>query len=84
MKKVLALLFLLTSLCFGSEFKSYEKICFYECAKILNNLSKDYLILSYKILPSEFSRNTGSYNYSLRAMKNFNMIVEIEKIEEIN
>ena len=82
MKKVLALLFLLTSLCFGSEFKSYEKICFYECAEILNNLSKHYLILSYQITHSEFNREKGAY--SINSIKNFNMIVEIEKIEELN
>lgn len=77
MKKVLALLFLLTSLCFGSEFKSYEDIYFYECAEILNNLSKDYLILSYKIIPSKFYKNY----HTVESIKNFNMIVEIEKIE---
>lgn len=79
MKKILTLLLLLSSLCFGSEFKSYEKIYFYECAEILNNLSKYYLILSYKILPSEFNREKGAY--SINSIKNFNMIVEIEKIE---
>ena len=79
MKKVLVLLFLLTSLCFGSEFKSYEDIYFYECAEILNNLSKDHLILSYKIIPSEFYRDAPYH--TIKSIKSFNMIVEIEKIE---
>ena len=77
MKKVLALLFLLTSLCFGSEFKKYEDMYFYECVGILNNLNKDYLVVSYKIIPSKMDKGL----YYLYTVKKFNMVVEIEKIE---
>ena len=75
MKKVLALLFLLSSLCFGSKFESYEDISFYECVSILEKLGKYHLILSYKIIPYGIYHYIGGTN----KVEKFNLIVEIEK-----
>lgn len=77
MKKILILLLLLSNLCFGSEFKVYENMYFFECIEILNNLNKDYLVVSYKITPYKIDK----VNYHTYSVEKFNMVVEIENIE---
>lgn len=71
MKKIITLLLLLSSLCFGSEFKYYRYITFEQCIKKLNELNKNYKILSYEIVPAERGGRSGWINY-------FNMIIEVE------
>lgn len=77
MKKVLVLLTLLSSLCFGSEFKSYEGFTFDKCVETLNELNKDFLVLSYKIVPLHIEKNI----LTIDDTKYFNMIVEVETLE---
>lgn len=72
MKKLLVLFFILSSLCFGSEFRSYTYISFDKCIEILNELNEEYLILSYEIIPLEIAPK-----FTVNEVETFNMIVEI-------
>lgn len=73
-KKILVLLFIINSLSFGSCFKYYKEASIESCVKKLNELSKNYKILSYKIVPAE----TGGRDY--RYIDHFNMIIEVEEL----
>ena len=71
MKKIITLLLLLSSLCFSREFKYYHYITFEKCIKKLNELNKNYNILSYQIVPAERGGSRGWIDY-------FNIIIEVE------
>lgn len=72
MNKLITLLLLLSSLCFGSEFKYYREATIEQCIRKLNELNRDYKILSYQIVPAE---NGGSHGW----IEYFNMIIEVEE-----
>lgn len=72
MKKIITLLLLLSSLCFGSEFKYYREATIEQCTIKLNELNRDYKILSYQIVPAENGGSRGWIEY-------FNMIIEVEE-----
>lgn len=71
--KLIAFLLLFSSLCFGSEFKYYKEATIEQCTRKLNELNRDYKILSYQIVPADIG---NSYS---RWIEYFNMIIEVEK-----
>lgn len=73
MKKIITLLFLLNSLCFGSEFKYYKQAIIEQCMSKLNELNKIYKIISYQIVPAE---DNGAYGGWIEV---YNMIIEVER-----
>lgn len=71
--KIMVLLLVLNSLCFGSEFICYYYNKFDKCVEKLNGLNKEYKIISYEIVPAETGGGiSGSIKY-------YNMIVEVKK-----
>lgn len=80
MKKILLLFFILSQLSLASTFKYYKEATIESCANKLNELSKTYKIISYKMIPAHFIKNyRGNYGEVL----NYNMIIEVEdKIKE--
>lgn len=69
MKKIITFLLLLSSLCFGSEFKYYKQATIEQCSMTLNELSRYYKIISYQIVPSGVSSWIETYS----------MIIEVEE-----
>lgn len=75
MKKIISILLLASNLCLASEFKYYKGATIERCTQKLNELSKIYKIISYKIVPAELSKPyRGNYGEIL----NYNMIIEVE------
>lgn len=72
MKKIITFLLLLSSLCFGSEFKYYKQATLEQCTRKLNELNKFYKIISYQIVPAVGGGMYGNY------IEIFNMIIEVE------
>lgn len=73
MKKIITLLLLFSSLCFGSEFKYYKQATLEQCTRKLNELNMGYKILSYKIIPAEDNGSRGGW------ITLYNMIIEVEE-----
>ena len=63
MKKIIITMLLLSSVTFASEFKYYQGNI-KNCVNKLNELRKDYHIISYQIL---------------QGVDNYNMIIEVER-----
>lgn len=72
MKNILMLFLILSNLCFASHFKYYKEATIENCVYKLNELSKNYKIKSYKIVPS---RTGGRY---IADIYYYNMIIEVE------
>lgn len=71
MRKLIAFLFIIGSLCFGSEFQCYKRIKIEECNDILNDLNKQYKVVSYQIVPySSVRKNRILY---------YNLVVQLEE-----
>ncbi len=75
MKKIMLLFFILSSLCFSSEYKYYEGLKIKDCVAKLNELKASYNILSYSLA----LECTGSIFPSL-----YTLIVEIEDKNIVN
>lgn len=71
MKRIIAFLFIISSICFGGEFKYYKDVKIEECNDILNKLNKYYKVVSYQITPSG-SMVKGWVLY-------YNLIVQLDK-----
>lgn len=65
------------SISFGSFFKYYKEATIVECTNKLNELSKEYKIISYCIVPAV----TGGRDQ--RTIYYFNMIIEVEELKNI-
>ncbi len=72
MKNILMLFLILSNLCFASHFKYYKEATFERCVSKLNELSKDYVIISYQIVPAEKGGMKESYIYY------YNMVIEVK------
>lgn len=68
MKKLILGIFLIGSVAFAVEFQCYKLYTLEQCTEKLNELSENYLIKEYKILPIEIN-GTITYNMVIKVQR---------------